>query len=151
MPLRHLLWLACFLVVTLGGGLSIGIANPPGAWYEALAKPGFTPPNWLFPVAWTILYVLIGIAGWRVFLKGPAVALALWLVQLALNFAWSPTFFGAHRIGAGLLIIALLLGAILAFLFATIRRNRVAAWCFLPYAAWVAYATLLNFALWRLN
>src|SRR4051794_28977474 len=80
----------------------------PGEWYAALAKPSFNPPNWLFAPVWTVLYVLIAVAGWRTFERdqrgGP---MKLWWAQLALNFLWSPVFFGAHRIGLALLIILL--------------------------------------------
>lgn len=148
---RSLGLLGLFVAVTLGGGMLIGISNPPGEWYAGLAKPGFTPPNWLFPVAWTVLYVLVAIAGWRVFERGPAAGRLAWVAQLALNFLWSPTFFGAHRIGAGLVVVAALLLAVLLFLAATWKANRPAFACFVPYAAWVAYATALNLSIWRLN
>lgn len=150
-PLRQPGLLAVFLVVTLGGGLLIGVSNPPGAWYEALAKPGFTPPNRLFPIAWTMIYSLVAVAGWLVVGRGPRAGQGLWILQIALNFSWPPIFFGAHRIGLGLAVIALLLVTALAFVAATIRANRPAALCFLPYAAWVAYATALNFSIWRMN
>jgi translocator protein len=75
----------------------------------------------------------------------------VWFVQLALNFIWSPVFFGAHRIGAALVIVAALLAAILAFIVMRWPRDRTAALLFTPYAAWVAFATLLNGAIWTLN
>ena len=77
--------------------------------------------------------------------------MAVWFVQLALNFLWSPVFFGAHRPGAALAVVAALLAAILAFIAMRWRRDRVAALLFAPYAAWVAFATLLNGAIWVLN
>ncbi|WP_152044822.1 TspO/MBR family protein [Aureimonas psammosilenae] len=148
---RDFVLLAIFLLVTVGGGLWIGVSNPPGEWYQALAKPGFTPPNWLFPIAWTVLYVFIAVAGWLVYRKGPAAGVMLWLVQLGLNFAWSPTFFGAHRIEAGFAIILALLAAILVFVAVAFRRNRAASILFLPYAVWVAYAAALNGSIALLN
>ncbi|KAB0676427.1 TspO/MBR family protein [Aureimonas leprariae] len=151
LSIRSALLLGLMITLVLGGGMVIGLSNPPGDWYAALAKPSFTPPDWLFPVAWTLLYVLVAVAGWLVLLRGPALALLPWAVQLALNFAWSPTFFGAQRIGFGLGVIAALLVAILAFLAATIRQNRAAFACFVPYGVWVAYATALNLSILRLN
>lgn len=148
---RSGLLLAVLLVATLGGGMLVGVSNPPGDWYANLAKPGFTPPNWLFPVAWTLLYVLVAVAGWLVFRAGPGAARVLWVLQLAVNFAWSPTVFGAHRIGVGLVVVSALLVLVLAFVAAAWERQRIAAVAFLPYAAWVAYATALNYSIWRLN
>jgi tryptophan-rich sensory protein len=136
--------LALFVAAVLGGGMLIGINNPPGDWYAGLQKPWFTPPGILFPIAWTILYILVAVAGWRVFDAGLGGARALWVAQMALNFAWSPVFFGAHLVGWGLAIILALLAAILLFIGATWRTDRPAALCFLPYAAWVAFASLLN-------
>lgn len=144
-------FLAVFLAVTLGGGMLIGVNNPPGDWYAGLAKPWFTPPGILFPVAWTILYILIAVAGWRVFTGGTGRAKALWLVQIALNFSWSPTFFGANLIGWGLAIILALLVAILLFMAQTWRQDRTAALLFLPYAAWVGFASLLNGSIFLSN
>ena len=143
--------LALFVAAVLGGGMLIGINNPPGDWYAGLQKPWFTPPGLLFPIAWTILYVLIAVAGWRVLTAGITGALALWVVQMALNFAWSPTFFGAQLIGWGFAIILALLVAILLFIARTWRADRTAALLFLPYAAWVAFASLLNGSIFLAN
>ncbi|RLQ89370.1 tryptophan-rich sensory protein [Notoacmeibacter ruber] len=134
-----------FLLVTLGGGLLIGSQTDTGTWYQSLNKPSFTPPNWLFPVAWTILYVLVGIAGARTFLRAPtSAAMGIWVVQLLLNFAWTPVFFMAHRPSQALIVIGLLLISILAFIILRWTPDRIAAILFLPYAVWVAYATALN-------
>lgn len=153
--------LILFVVGVLAAGLTIGGLTAPDGWYAALAKPWFNPPNWLFPPAWTILYVLIGIAGWRIWRlprhggKGRGGegrgALAAWAVQLVLNFAWTPVFFVLHQTGAALAVIAALLAAILAFIALAWPRDRIAALLFLPYAAWVAFAGTLNAAIWHLN
>jgi tryptophan-rich sensory protein len=150
--MNRYLVLAGFLLVTVGGGLAIGFVTRPGAWYAALAKPSFNPPNWVFGPMWTILYVLIAVAGWRIFERAPAgAAMAVWVVALALNFLWSPVFFGAQQPAAALAVVATLLGAIAVFIALAWRVDTVAALLFLPYAAWVAFATLLNAALVRLN
>lgn len=141
-----------FLVLVFGGGLAIGFLTPPGDWHAALAKPAFNPPNWVFAPVWSLLYVMIAVAGWRTWRRERAGrAMTLWWAQLALNFLWSPVFFGAHQIGAAFVVIVLLLAAILAFIAASWRPDRVAAWLFVPYALWVGYATLLNGAILALN
>jgi translocator protein len=141
-----------FLVIVVGGGLLIGATNLPGPWYAELAKPAFTPPNWLFAPAWTVLYVLIAIAGWRTFQQQPrGLAMGLWYAQLALNFAWSPTMFTLHAIALALIVIVAMLTTIIAFIVVQWPRDRIAACLFLPYAAWAGFATALNFAVWQLN
>jgi len=155
-PASRLLGLILFLALVLGGGSVIGIVTAPGAWYAALEKPSFNPPNWIFGPVWSALYVMIAIAGWRLRNRarpqaGASAAMKLWWTQLALNFLWSPVFFAAHRIDLAFGVILLLLAAILAFIAAAWNRDRIAALLFLPYAAWVGFATLLNAALWRLN
>lgn len=88
---------------------STGMLFQPGQWYESLVKPGFTPPKWVFPVAWTTIYLLLAWAGYRLTLiPGSQAVLALWAAQIALNTLWTPVFFGAHRLFAALLILALL-------------------------------------------
>jgi tryptophan-rich sensory protein len=144
--------LLAFLVLCVGGGLAIGFLTAPGAWYEGLAKPSFNPPNWVFAPAWTILYFLIAIAGWLVWRHEiHGVPMVLWALQLALNFLWSPVFFSAHRTGAALIVILLLLATIVLFMFFAWPILPVAAVLFLPYLAWVAFASLLNASIWRLN
>lgn len=141
-----------FVAAVLGIGLLIGWAFLPGEWYAGLAKPGFTPPDRLFGPAWSVLYVLIGIAGARTWLDDRAGrGMRIWFLQMGLNFLWSPAFFGAQAPWLGLVVILPLLAAILAFIAERWARDRVAALLFLPYAAWVGYASALNLAIWRLN
>ena len=124
----------------------------PGPWYAALAKPEWTPPNWLFAPVWTVLYVMIAVAGWLVWrAEGLRATLAVWGVQLALNAAWTWTMFDQHRIGAALVNILLLWLAICAFIFLSWNVSRWAAYLFVPYWIWVSYASALNFAIWRLS
>lgn len=124
-------------------------------WYAGLAKPAFTPPYWLFPVAWTLLYAMMAFAVWRILSlprdrPGRSAAVAAFFAQLALNGLWSFAFFGAHSPLAGLAVI-LALVAILATMRLFWRLDRTAALLLAPYLAWVAYATVLNGAIWRLN
>ena len=124
----------------------------PGEWYAQLTKPAFNPPGWIFGPVWTVLYMLVAVAGWRAFERHRrGWPMRLWWTQLAINFLWSPVFFAAHRIGLALGVVLLLFAAILAFIAAAWRQDRVAAWLFVPYGAWVAFASALNGAIWRLN
>ena len=144
--------LAVLLVLTLGGGVVIGTLTGPDQWFAALQKPAFNPPNWVFAPVWSTLYVLIAIAGWRWWERDSrSIPMALWWLQLVLNFAWTPIFFSLHAIGAALLVIVGLLAVILIFVATSWRRDRAAAMLFLPYAAWVAFAAVLNAAIYQLN
>ena len=124
----------------------------PDAWYATLAKPAFNPPNWVFGPVWSVLYVMIGVAGWLVWTSGRSrPAVTLWWVQLALNFLWSPVFFAMHSIGLALIVISLLLGVIWMFVAVTARQCPRAALLFVPYGLWVGFATVLNASLYLLN
>jgi len=153
--LRDALGLAGFLALSFaiaaaGGAIT---ATSIGDWYQALAKPAFNPPDWVFGPVWTVLYAMIAVAGWRVWrLRGAREpALLAWAVQLGLNVCWSFVFFGARLIGAALVEIVVLLAAIIVTARLFWRIDRGAALLLAPYGAWVGYATLLNAALWRLN
>jgi Tryptophan-rich sensory protein (mitochondrial benzodiazepine receptor homolog) len=144
--------LLLFVALVLGGGLIIGFATAPGAWYAALGKPPFSPPNWIFAPVWSTLYIIIAIAGWRVWREGRNNSpMKLWWGQLALNFVWSPIFFSGRRIGIALGVIVLLLMTIIGFIMITWRWDRIVSLLFAPYAVWVAFASVLNGAIWLLN
>ena len=150
--MKRYLSLAAFLTLTVGGGAAIGVFNIPGDWYAGLQKPSFNPPNWLFGPVWTLLYVLIGVAGWRIWRRDRrSVLMKLWWVQLVLNFLWSPVFFGVQSIGGAMAIILALLAVIVAFIATALREDRIVAWLFVPYAIWVAFASLLNGSIYLLN
>jgi len=156
-PTRDLLGLAAFIALCLGISALGGwvTAGSVGSWYATLAKPAFNPPAWVFAPVWTALYLMIAVAGWRVWrrrgLAGARAAMSAYAVQLALNLGWSILFFGGRMIGVALAEIALLLAAIVVNAALFWRVERAAALLLLPYAAWVAFATVLNAALWRLN
>ncbi|QCK88863.1 tryptophan-rich sensory protein [Phreatobacter aquaticus] len=143
--------LVCFAVAALGSlATSAGLAS----WYPTLTKPSFNPPNWLFGPVWTVLYVMIAVAGARLVLssagdKGPV--LAAYGTQLALNCAWSWVFFYAQRPGLAVIVIAALWLSIVATIVLAWPKDRVASWLMMPYLAWVSFASLLNIAIWRLN
>jgi translocator protein len=132
----------------------VGSRFSPGDWYAHLAKPAFNPPAWVFAPVWTLLYLVMGIAAWLVWREkgmAAALALALFLVQLALNAAWSWLFFGLHHIGWALVDLAALWLAIGATLLAFWAHRPLAGLLMVPYLLWVSFAALLNFQLWRLN
>ncbi|QBB71007.1 tryptophan-rich sensory protein [Pseudolysobacter antarcticus] len=135
--------------------LVAGVASMfmPDAWYAALQKPEFNPPNWVFAPVWTLLYILMAIAVWRVQRKQQHLSfeIALWLLQLLLNGLWSWLFFGLHRPDLALIDIALLIIVLLTTVLAFARVDRIAAWLLLPYLAWVSFASMLNLSLWQLN
>ncbi len=152
--LKGVLSLAGWLLVAFLPALSGAIA-PPGEWYRTLAKPAWNPPGWVFGPAWTFLYASMGVAAWLVWGRGGLRArrreLGWFMVQWLLNAIWSPLFFGLHQPGWAFAEI-LLLGASIAITglyFA--RAHLVAGLLFLPYLAWVTFAALLNFTLWRMN
>ena len=124
---------------------STGFFFKPGPWYESLAKPGFTPPGWAFPLAWSVIYLLLAWVGYRLSLMpGSQVVLALWAAQIALNTLWTPVFFGLRRMGAGLAIICLLWLAVAATMLAFWQVDWVAGALFAPYLLWVTIAAALN-------
>jgi len=152
-----LLALAGFGLVTAGAawyGSRYSRGNRDG-WYRDLRKPGYTPPDKIFPIAWTTLYTLIAYSGWRVWSAAPSrerdAALKLWISQLAANAQWSKLFFGQRRPTLALADVFALEGSIIAYITASHKIDRAAAYAFIPYAAWVAFATVLNAEILRLN
>ena len=151
-PRKSILSLVLFLVLVLGGGLALGSITVQDGWYAGIAKPSFNPPGWLFGPVWTVLYVFIAVAGWRI--RGAehaATAMKLWWTQLGLNFLWTPVFFGAHQIGAAFVVLLLMLAAIVGFIAWARPHDRLSAGLFVPYAAWASFAAVLNGSIWALN
>jgi tryptophan-rich sensory protein len=149
--------LAAWLLLTfLVAGVSTLFTTPAiPTWYPTLHKPSFNPPNALFGPVWTILYALMAVSVWLIW-KQPSsrartLGIQLFLLQLALNFAWSFLFFGHHQVGAALIEIVILGLAILATILAFLLVSRPAAALLAPYLLWVAFATVLNLRIWQLN
>jgi benzodiazapine receptor len=150
--MNHRPALIMFLVLVVGGGLVIGSLTAPGDWYARLAKPSFNPPGWIFGPVWTLLYILVAVAGWRAWQQDRSGwPMRLWWAQLGLNFLWSPVFFSAHRIDMALGIVTALLAVVLGFIIVSWRRDRMGARLFMPYAAWVAFASALNASIFAMN
>lgn len=148
---RSLLWLAGFLaaafaVAALG---SLATINNVDGWYADAAKPPFNPPNWLFGPVWTILYAAMAVAAWLVWRKGGD--LRLWWIQLAINLAWTPVFFAAELLWPGLVVIVALDIAVAVTMVRFWRISRPAGALFVPYLAWVLFATALNASIAWLN
>lgn len=148
-------WTLAMSMALTFSAASLAALFPPGPWYAALAKPPWNPPSWVFGPVWTVLYVGIAVAGWLIWRRGgmgaQRVPLTLFCVQLALNAAWTPLFFGLRNLGLAFLEILLLWLAVTATLRAFSRVSRVAAYLLAPYLCWVTFAALLNFAVWQLN
>jgi tryptophan-rich sensory protein len=141
-----------FVCVVVTTGAVIGINNVPGEWYQSLNKPFFNPPNWIFGPVWTALYVMVGIAGARTWLSSRMGGrMQLWGSQMLLNFMWSPIFFGMESPLGALILIVPMLVCVIAFIIMTHSRDRLSMWLFVPYAAWVAFATALNASIVYLN
>ena len=154
---RDLLALALFVGICLAiGGLGGAVtASSVTEWYPTLNKPSFNPPNWVFGPVWTTLYVMMGIAAWRVWraverdtARGP---LAVFALQLAVNLGWSIAFFGLRDPGVAVVVIVVLDLLVLATALMFRRIDGLAALLLVPYLAWIAFATILNVAVWRLN
>jgi translocator protein len=149
--MRRYISLFVFLVLTTLVAM-VARAFAPGEWYEALAKPEWTPPNWMFGLVWPLLYLFIAIAGWLVWRsKGLGLALLFWIAQLVFNGLWSYFMFGLNEIDSAMIDIALLWLAIAGFIFMSWRISRLAALLFVPYLAWVSFAAALNLAVLQLN
>jgi benzodiazapine receptor len=149
--------LAIFIIVCLGAGGLGAIATTPEieGWYKTIAKPSWNPPGWIFGPVWTSLYIMIAVAAWLVWkpkgFKPAATPLTLFGVQLGLNVAWSWIFFGMHQPGWAFAEIIVLWLAIVATTVAFFLRSKVAGSLMVPYLAWGSFASVLNFAIWRLN
>ena len=154
---RDVAGLIVFLVICLGisalGGLIT--ATSVGSWYQALERPPFNPPDWVFAPVWSILYIMMAVAAWRVWrtagFESRGKALAVFAVQLGLNLLWSFLFFGLQRIDLALIEILILLAVIIVNTVLFWRIDRLAGMLFVPYVLWVGFATMLNASLWWLN
>ena len=148
--------LALFLLLCLGVAIAEGIATHHGVnnWYQTLVKPEGTPPNWVFPVVWTILYTMMAVSVWLIWLAPSGrklTAYTLFAVQLFFNFLWSWLFFFYENPALALIDISLLWVAIIATMMAFYRHSHLAAGLLIPYLLWVSYAVHLNVMIWVFN
>jgi tryptophan-rich sensory protein len=147
--------LAAWIAVCFFTGVATGLLFPPDAWYQSLTKPSFNLPNWIFGPVWSTLYVMMGVAAWRVW-RTPAShdrarGITGFILQLAFNAAWTPVFFGLQLIGWAIVVVLLMWLAVAVTIFFFHRVDRIAAWLLAPLLAWVSFASVLNIVIWRLN
>ena len=142
----------CLAIGAIGGAVT---STSVGTWYQLLHKPPFNPPDWIFGPVWTVLYIAMAVAAWRVWrrlgLGGARHALPLFAIQLLLNLAWTILFFGFQQIGMAMVEIVVLFEFIFVTAVAFWRTDSAAGLLFVPYLGWVGFAALLNASLWRLN
>ncbi len=144
------IFVLCVFVVASSGAIF-----KPDSWYRALSKPAWNPPDWVFGAGWSVLYVMIAVAGWRVWEAAATeeliFPLTIYALQLALNAGWSAIFFGLKRPDWAFVELVCLWIAIAANILAFQPIDPLAAWLLVPYLAWVTFAGALNFTVWRLN
>jgi len=143
-----------WVLLSMSAGI-FGSQFEPGAWYETISKPSFTPPNIVFPIVWPILYVMMGTAAWLIWKKGgwkeAKNLLSLFMVQLIFNGLWSYLFFGLHLISFSLIEILLLFFLLAYLTYKFWNQNKIAGGLLIPYLCWIAFATVLNGAIVWLN
>lgn len=140
-----------FFAACLGAGITGGLFSP-GPWYRGLNKPVWTPPDWVFPVTWIVLYVLMAAAGARAaMLPDNGFAMGFWALQIAFNGLWTPVFFGLKNIRLGMAVVSFLWLSVLGAMLALWQIDMVAGLMFVPYLIWVTIAASLNAAVWKLN
>jgi len=147
--------LALVITLSVGGIAGFATANAIGGWYATLIKPSFNPPNGIFAPVWTLLYIMMGIALYLIW-KQPAskernIALLFFAIQLFLNFWWSILFFNYHELGWAFVEIIAMWVFIIITIFSFAPLSKTAAWLLVPYVSWVSFASILNYAIWRLN
>ncbi len=156
-PIHRYLGLVAFLVVCFAAaGIGGAVTTPKiSTWYATLAKPSWNPPNWIFGPVWTTLYICMAVAAWLVWRQegftGAKFPLILFAVQLVLNVLWSCIFFGLEKPGFAFVEVLVLWTAIAATTILFWQRSMVAGTLFVPYLAWVSFASILNFMIWKLN
>lgn len=149
--------LVVFVLACLGAGGVGAMATTPeiDGWYKTIEKPTWNPPAFVFGPVWTTLFIMMGFAAWLVWqkdgFKAAALPLTLFALQLILNVAWSWIFFGMHQLGWAFGEIVVLWVAITATMIAFFYHSKIAGALLIPYLAWVSFASVLNFVIWRLN
>ena len=144
--------LFAIFLISCGAAGTTGAAFPPGDWYKTLNKPNWTPPNWVFPLAWTLIYLLISFAGARVaVVDASGYALAFWAMQAGFSTLWTPIFFGLRRLKGALYVMVPLWVSVLLATITHFNVDTLAGLAFVPYLIWVSVAAALNFTVWRMN
>lgn len=144
------LWIILYLAVSFGiGQLTQGSIS---GWYQDLDKPSFNPPNWIFPVMWSFLYITIAIAGWKLWeVKANRTLKGLFIMYTLLNWAWTPIFFGLNALAFGFVWIAAINLINIIFIVKAWQPNRFSAYFMIPVLLWTLFAAVLNYSIWILN
>ncbi|MEM9714963.1 MAG: TspO/MBR family protein [Pseudomonadota bacterium] len=148
-----MMWISfAIFLMACGAAATTGAMFGPDEWYRNLDKPSWNPPDWLFPVAWTFLYLAMSYAGARLaVLHNAGLPLALWALQIALNTLWTPIFFGLKDLKAAMIVIVFLMLSVVIATIVFFQYDSLAGWLFLPYAIWVSYAAALNWSILQRN
>jgi translocator protein len=151
--LSLIIWIV--LLIAIGG--VIGSLTKPeiSTWYSTLNRSTLTPPNYVFPIAWTILYGIIGICGWLIWrepsFRKLSVIKTLYMTQLILNWSWTPLFFGFHLTGLSLVVLGTMDILVFALICLAYRKMKVVSLLMIPYLSWILFASYLNFYIWQYN
>jgi tryptophan-rich sensory protein len=144
--------LFAIFLAACGAAATTGSMFMPGPWYRGLSKPGWTPPDWVFPITWTVLYLSSAVAATRIApLEGSAYGMAFWAMQIAFNTLWTPVFFGLHRIRAAFVIMVFLWLSVAGTMVSFFQLDWIAGALFVPYLVWVTIAGALNGSVWMRN
>lgn len=148
--LKLAVWIIAFLVISFGlGQLTQGSID---TWYQNLQKPSFNPPNWIFPIVWTILYIMTATAGWNLWQVSASKKIkVIFIIYILMNWTWTPIFFGLHQIGLAFFWITALSVLNLLFIIIAWKPARLSAILVIPLLAWTSFATVLNYSIWALN
>ena len=155
-PQKPIVALAISVLAVVAASVIGGLASATSAEdYARLEQPSWAPPSWVFGPVWTLLYAMMAFAAWLVWRSGPwsetRPALTAYAVQLVLNAAWTPLFFGMGWRGLAFAELTVLWLVLLTTIALFLRRSTVAGWLLLPYLTWTTFALCLNFAVWQLN
>jgi translocator protein len=149
--------IACLIPFAGGFIVSLLTQNKMYPWYNEINLPSWNPPSWIFGPVWTYLYLSMGYASYRVWESGKGfdgiakIPLIIYLIHLLLNLTWTPVFFSYHLLGAATIHIFVLLASVIITGISFYRVDQVAGILIAPYAAWVSFASVLCFTIWRLN
>ena len=148
--LKLALWIGLYLSVAFGIGQSTQASID--SWYQTLEKPSFNPPNWIFPIMWSFLYILIATAGWKLWQVGASIKLKIiYIIYTLLNWAWTPIFFGAQLIFPAFIWIVAINAVTILFISQAYKEVRLSALLMVPPLLWTLFAALLNYYIWRMN
>ena len=154
---KSYLSLALWIVALILIGSVIGFLTKPeiNTWYSTLNRSSLTPPNYVFPIAWTILYTIIAICGWIIWRTPSFTRLRLiknlYLMQLILNWSWTPLFFVHHFTGFSLMVLLVMNVAVAMIIYLAYARISIVSLLMIPYLVWILFATHLNFYIWQYN